>query len=325
MLGIKISGMRKARGLSLVELAVLSGLSAETLHAVETGRIFPVELNLLLRIADNLELKNASGFMELMNANKPLSFEAYNVGIGKTGTLSIAAIFGNYRSRHQFLLIETFEMIRKFEQNEKSKKELCDFIVERDRSGCLEMDSSGHHYFYLKILVDEFPEAKFIFVIRDCYSWFDSVINMLHLPNGGFGSPGAFDFDRLKPVCRDKERLLRELPDHIDGPLEFWASANRKALDNLPPDRSLIVRTNEISDRLDTMADFIGVPVETLIREHSHVHKAAKKLDILKAADPKFLERKFNSICSPLMREFFPSYSLTDYLNREPVPPHPKL
>ncbi len=209
------------------ELANRSALTPETLHTIERGEIFPVETNVLIRIADNLGLKRSSDFIGVMNANKPLSFKAYNVGIGKTGTLSLAAVFGNYRSRHQFLMTETFEQIGKLEKDEITKKEFRDFIVARDRAGCLEMDSSGHHYFYLDILAGEFPEAKFIFIIRDCYSWFDSVINMLHLPKGGFGSPGSFDFDRLKPICEDKERLLRELPDRIDGPLEYWVSANK--------------------------------------------------------------------------------------------------
>jgi len=29
------------------------------------------------------------------------------------------------------------------------------------------------------VLAEEFPDAKFIFVIRDCWSWLDSLLNMV--------------------------------------------------------------------------------------------------------------------------------------------------
>jgi len=280
----------------------------------------------LARIADALRMATAQEFTDLMRLNPNLSrFKAYSVGIGKTGTMSMAHIFGAYRSYHQYLMSETLDMIWRYDREEVSRLEFRDFILERDASAQLEMDSSGHHYSYVDILAGEFPSAKFIFVIRDCYSWFDSVVNMLHLPNSGFSSPGDYDFDGLKPICEDEARLLRELGDHLDGPLEFWTSANRKALDDLPPERTLVVRTNEISARLEDMAGFLGVPAESLNAQQSHVHKAVKKLNILKKADFDILEAKFNQHCGALMEKFFPDYGLKDYIFGNPIPAHPRV
>ena len=326
ILGVRIAQLREARGLSSEELAGGAGVANENLRAIETGTVPGVSPAVLARIADGLHMASAQEFTDLMRLNPNLSrFKAYSVGIGKTGTMSMAHIFGAYRSYHQYLMSETLDMIRRHCRGDVSRTEFRDFILERDAAAQLEMDSSGHHYYYVNILADEFPSAKFIFVIRDCYSWFDSVSNMLHLPNSGFTSPGDYDFDALKPICEDEARLLRELGDHLDGPLEFWTSANRKTLDALPPERTLIVRTNEISARLDDMAEFIDVPAESLNAQQSHVHKAVKKLDILKKADFDALEAKFNQHCGALMEKFFPNYALKDYLADNPIPAHPQL
>ncbi len=324
ILGARIAELRKARALSLDDLAAGAKVSSEDLRAIEAGTVPGVDAGGLARIADGLHMASAEEFAQLMRLNpNPSRFKAYSVGIGKTGTMSMAAIFGNYRSYHQYMMSQTLDMIWKYDRGDVSRPEFRAFILERDASAQLEMDSSGHHYHYVDILAEEFPSAKFIFVIRDCYSWFDSVVNMLHLPNSGFSSPGDYDFDALKPICEDETRLLRELGDHLDGPLEFWASTNKKALGDLPPERTLVIRTNEISARLDDMADFLGVPVESLNAERSHVHKTTKKLDILKKADLDVLEAKFNQHCAPLMQRFFPGYGPRDYLLGNPIPPHP--
>ncbi len=325
MLGTKIQHLRNNRSLSLKDLAEKAGIPVDILKSIESGDIFPVEYHILLKIADALLFKTAADFMALMDANKQLKFKAYNVGIGKTGTLSMATIFGNYRSEHQFEMTEILQAIKYLEKENISREQFVDCIMKRDLKACLEMDSSGHHFFYLDILAEKFPEAKFIFVIRDCYSWFDSVINMLHLPNSGFTSPGKYDFDHLKPICEDKTVLISKLPEHIEGPLGFWAEANQKAINTLPRDRSLMIRTHEISQRIDKIADFIGIPADTLIRERSHTNKGRTKLNILHAVDGGFFEEKVNDICSPLMKDFFPGYSLSNYLNKNPIPRHPEL
>jgi len=315
MLGSRLEQLRAQQGLSLEELSRRTGIAACALGSIEAGAVEYPASEELLRITDALRLRQARDFVELVRLNpKPPRFKAYSAGLGRSGTLSMAHIFGAYRSVHQYLMSETLEMIRRHESGQLSGAAFRRFILERDAMGQLEFDASGHHYYYLDILADAFPEAKFIFVIRDCYSWFDSVVNLLHLPNSGFTSPGPFDFDAMKPICEDPQRLLRELEGLLDGPLAFWAAANATALEHLPKGRSLILRTHEISHSLEKMAEFIGIPAASLDGASSHVHRTTEKLEILRKAGPALLEAKFEQHCAPLMQQFFPGYTLDAYL-----------
>jgi len=323
MLGKEIKLLREKAKISIEDLAFRSNISVEILSRLENGDIRQLPVPDLLRVNNNLGMKSAREFVKLMHLNKyHEDFKIYSVGVGKTGTLSIAGIFGNYRSQHQFVIHETLMVIKQFEKNEITYPEFRDFILKRDRLGGLQLDSSGHNFFYMDILADALPSAKFLFVIRDCYSWLDSVVNMLHLPHSGFGSP-KFEFEILESICKDEKKLRRNLCRYIDVPLGFWAWANRMIVEKLPPSRSLIIRSHEISQSLDKLAHFAGVPVGSLIAARRHANKGRCKLGILHQVDHDFLEAKFREHTEDLMANFFPGYDLRAFLEGKPIPKHP--
>ncbi len=81
---------------------------------------------------------------------------------------------------------------------------------------------------------------------------------------------------------KDGEKVLEEhglIP--LDGWLRFWNEHNSSVLNLVPSDRLLIVRTPDIRQDIPRMADFLGVPVDTLDASRSHEHKAAKKFGLL--------------------------------------------
>lgn len=244
------------------------------------------------------------------------------MGIAKTGSTSMAGIFARYRSAHEFMSRESAEVIGRHASGEMSREALTDFVRRRDVLGRLEMDSASFNYSFADILVDEFPSALFIVTIRDCYSWLDSLLNMLpsiapYVPdwvveygrrvNGGVLPPSAL---------ASREMLLQHLPDLIETGLRLWSGANERLLRVLPPDRTLFVRTGEISSSLDRIAAFVGVPATTLSAERSHLFPGGEKLGLLHEIDYRFLDERFTYYCRDLMREFFPGYSLRDFLNK---------
>ncbi len=206
-------------------------------------------------------------------------------------------------------------MIRSLEKNEISHGFFRKFILKRDQSGRLDMDSSGHNYYYLDILAREFPDAKFIYVVRDCYSWLDSLVNQMRLPDAECDSPGNFDFGLFKRICDNDEALLQDLHKYIDIPLAFWSHTAKLTLKQLPVGRSLIISTNEISKRIHDMARFIGVPVDTLNTTNIYTHGARTKFDILNKVDYDILRCKFDKHCADIMEKLFPGYTLNDFLN----------
>lgn len=244
-------------------------------------------------------------------------FQVYNVGLAKTGTTSMSQIFHNYQTAHEFLLPETGQQIKDFQAQKTSEEEFREFLHTRDTVANLEMDSTFCHGHYVDLLAEEFPSAQFIFTIRDCYSWLDSVINMIathrkitHL-DLIFGVSDA--------LIGDPEALREHFPDYLDTLLSLWQQMNQEILEELPADRSLIVRTQDISSRIDDIARFVDVPEETLDTTKSHEFKAVQKLNILRSMEAGELEEHFRWYCADIMREFFPGYSFQQFLQGEPV------
>ena len=324
MLGKRIKELRERNGISLDNLAHNSGISIEALNRLEDNEIEHVENHELLKIIDNLHLKSAYDFTYLMRLNTvSRKFQAYVVGLPKTGTVSLAGIFGNYKSGHEFDQWKTHQMVIKHKKGLISKKQVCEYLKRRDlMAGLLEMDSAHFNRHYLDILADEYPEARFICLIRDCYSWLDSYINHLMEPEREViqsreiynGSP----FDLPRGSLKEREELVNNFHKYIDTPLSFWANSYTDMIEKLPHGRSLIVKTQEISDKVDDIANFIGIPPQSLINENSHLNKSEKKIHILHKLDYDFLKVKFDTHCSALMEKYFPDYSLKNYLNHPP-------
>lgn len=317
MLGTCIKAFREKQGFTLEELAHKSSCSINRISRIERGLAKNIDHNELVSILDALTILDACDFMYLMRLNKHhLRFKVYNVGILKTGTKSIAEIFGNYKSEHEFMFRKTTQMVIKYHQERITRKQFIRFIKEREITGLLEMDSSSFNYSYLDILAEEFPTAKFIFTIRDCYSWTNSVINMyVHGVGGGrwLSEYTEYLFGIKKGLFEDEDAFRHTFPDCVDRILSYWAVSNAEVLKYVPPGRSLMVKTNEISDRIGEMADFVGVPAETLERD-VHANITSQKIDMLHDFDRDFLNSKFDKHCSELMERFFPSYTLQEFL-----------
>jgi len=320
MLGRHIRELREKNAISLNELAEKSGFSEDELLTVETENVSHLDPQQLMKIAENLCLKSAYDFIYLMRLNKeyPRRFRAYNVSLPRTGTTSIAKMFSNYNSQHEFLKNHVAIMIEKLEKNVISKEQFRDFVIKRDRTGCLEMDSAFFNQYYIDILAEEFSSAKFIFVVRDCFSWVDSVVNLVLLPeiqsNMTAGLPSfGLPFDLPGGMSEEKDDFRCNFKDYIGGMLSCWASLTENTLKKLPLDRSLILRTHELFKKTDILAEFVGVPSHTLNSNRSN--KSRQKLHLLHSIDYNFLKAESNKYCSAMMDKFFPNYSLKDFLS----------
>lgn len=341
MLGDRIRMLRQRQGLDLGDLAARSKIAVEVLSRLERNEICEIPHRDILSLAIALGVRAAHDFGHLLSLNGVCRrFRAYNVGRPKTGTTSVAHIFSNYRSRHEFKSFDMKRLIGRHIRGEVSDTELRTFVLQRDSLGGLEMDSSSFNHYYLDILVAEFPWAKYVFTIRDCYSWVDSVTNFALMKRRRYADDGAgfdaymvdedrhfystldrMDFGFPPGKKMDREQMVAALPDYIDAMLTSWTDVNGRILSLLPPENSLILRTHEITSRLDDLARFIGVPRETLNAARAHSRKGTKIIEPLRNHDPGFLMRKFEQHCGPLMERFFPGYAFRDYLEGRKPPP----
>jgi hypothetical protein len=174
----------------------------------------------------------------------------------------------------------------------------------------LELDSSQLNYFLLDSLVSEFPNAKFILTIRDCYSWLDSCINHQLSRNcyPNWQRLRDFRFDSNSEY-KEEERILAQHGLYtLDGYLSYWAEHNREVLTTVPKEKLLVVRTHEIPQEIEKIADFLSISLDKLNLSKAHSFKAKNHFNILSEIDKQFIDNKVNLHCKSLMDEFFPEF-----------------
>jgi hypothetical protein len=260
-------------------------------------------------------LKNTGSIQQSLHhsASNSRRFHAYNVGLPRSGCSSMMALFSNYRSVAEYKERESVELITAWKDGWISERTLRDYILYRHELGQLEMDTASFNHFYLHILVNEFPEAKFIFTIRDCYSWVTSFLRMIsrwkkhfldidqEMPdwmlNYGRILFGEYDWNWFNSY----EDLMKNLDPLVEMFIKGWAGLNSRILGLLPPERSLVIKTSEISRSQAKLAEFIGIPVHTLT-EHHHINMAPDSVNLLENYD----REKFNALLRQYQGDRFP-------------------
>ena len=125
------------------------------------------------------QIRSRLGDLRLLPLVLPRRFHAYGCGMAKTGTHSIYALFGNYRTAHEVDLRRMVRLAVASLDGSISDQEIERLLLRRDRQLWLEMDSSNINGDLIRPLVRISPQAKFILTIRDVYSWLDSAINQM--------------------------------------------------------------------------------------------------------------------------------------------------
>jgi hypothetical protein len=237
-------------------------------------------------------------------------FRVYNVGIAKTGTQSVASIFANYRSLHEYLFADTVDAIGRRASGEMSDAQFRDFIQWRDGVARLDVDSSSFNSFYVDILAQQFADAKFVFFMRDCWSWLDSMLNMV-VHFGPVMPEWMVEHCRtiLGPACSSNllPELAGRMPELVRDGLSYWSRANQFVLDCLPEQRSLVLHTSQLSSSLPCLAAFVGVPLDSLRDDLAHVHRAQHRYHLLDTVDPVVLAAGYTADCARLMERFYPT------------------
>ncbi len=240
----------------------------------------------------------------------------YGVGIGKSGTHSIARMFSNrVRARHEPQARQLIDKVIDWRNGRINEQEMRDWLRARDRKLALEVDSSGINLQIAGLLLQEFPDARFVLSIRDCYSWTNSRMNqdLNPLDSRPFSKWLRFVYGvgpfRYAP---EEERLKNRGPFPLDTYFSSWATRNSAVLATVPADRLLVVRTDQIRQRAHEIADFAGLPRRFLRLHRTHENRNRKKQPLLREIDRDFLERKVEQHCRPLMTRFFPEIKTLD-------------
>jgi len=289
------------------------------LEQLESGEIQTVDNSKLLAICDNLGLTLATDFITLLNLNKhPRKFKCYRVGLLQTGSNSMRLMFSrNYNEALEFMAKESLDIMAGYSRNELSWEDVRCFALRRDCLGHFEMDSAYFIHYFLPILTQHFQNSKVIFNIRDCYSWLNCVVNFVVNQRIINNNKAWSTFMLGLPECfvENKQDMINKLPLFIDQMLSFWTNENKKILQMLPEGRSLIIKTHEIYDKVEDIAQFLNIPVESIDRDRALTFPKVINHNILHELSYDFLNSRFNEHCRELMTQFYPNYTLSDFLD----------
>jgi hypothetical protein len=246
-------------------------------------------------------------YRHFLRLTSPRQTHLYCVGTAKSGTHSIAAIFSQrLATAHE---VEAHALIDMILADPADRARIRRHLRDRHRRLKLEIDSSQLNYFVLDELIELFPRARFLLTIRNPYHWLDSFMNH-QLGRGASDHWKAlrdFRFARTAYEHPREEKALKEQGLYtLDGYLSYWAEHNHTVLRQVPNERLLVVRTDEIDTRARDIASFAGVPDSYINTDYSHSFKAVVKLGVLEAIDRSYLDSKIDQHCADLVNRFFP-------------------
>jgi hypothetical protein len=225
------------------------------------------------------------------------------VGAPKTGTVSLAGLFAEYRSAHEPHLDGTLELIKA----QCTLSDLRRAIRKRDRQWRLECEVGFFLVHVSEALVSEFPDAKFICTVRPPKPWLRSIINLcINHPREelteGYLQLRDYCFGAIPETYSPQEQILSQFDLHsLDGYLSYWANHYRTVLGKIPKGRCLFLRTKNLSDVVEQIADFVEVKESSLQTDESHAHRTSKKHGILDEIEGSYLREKIDSHCGTVI------------------------
>lgn len=229
----------------------------------------------------------------------------YGVGTGKTGTHSVAAVFErDYRAGHEAEAKELMELLFEIWAGERPRSELGPYLRDRDRRLDLEVDADLVYGEVVGELVELFADARFVLTVREPWPWLDS------MTNHSLARPTASHWARWRDVRFRADELARPPEEQawaerglytLEGYLGSWARHNRLVLDAVPPERLLVIRTEDLGRRLGDLARFAGVDVQTLDADRVHSFPAAGRFDAVDDLDPDYVQDTIDRLCGEVL------------------------
>jgi hypothetical protein len=221
----------------------------------------------------------------------------------------MAGIFENYRSAHHPDAHTRLALAMGYLRGDVDAARAERTLRRRDRVLQLEMESSSLAGILIEPMVKACPEKKFILTIRDVYAWCDSWIDHnINEPPTAAAPFGALDRVRLRvddfpPTKYDAPLVERGCPS-LACYFQLWASHNTRVVQAVPAGRLLIVKTNDISDRIPDIAHWVGVPPQTLRTDRAWLFAAPKKHGLLATLDASYVRETAQRFCSPLVEQY---------------------
>lgn len=240
------------------------------------------------------------------------NFHAYCIGLPRSGTHSIAAMLErDFAAAHEPALGGTIGHTLAWLQGRRSTATMQALLRARDRHLALELEAAHPLHHLTPLLVETFPQARFILTVREPLSWLESELNKnletrteplwRALENYRYSLPGL-DFQAEESVLRKLDNV-----HPIGAYLSYWRKHLELVLDTVPDSRLLVLRTSELQENGERIAAFLGIKTESLDLLHARSDaRPTKRIALNEHVDEAFLAQQVVEHCGELAHKLFP-------------------
>lgn len=238
------------------------------------------------------------------------AIKAFCVGQAKSGTASLAALLAaNHRSAHEPEREQILDMILRESHGEVPENDFAAYLLARDKRLNLEYDIAWANQFLVGHLLSVFPEARFIILVRDPYTWLQSICG--HLVSRDIPRDVRTFLDwwfrpDLFPHTRHDHALQRLGIYSVAAYLNAWNRHVTVCSQLIPPHRRLILRTHDLGRSHQQLADFLQISVGDFNIHNGHMNRGTWPDRLESLVDPSYLVEMVISICHDNMARHFP-------------------
>jgi len=245
---------------------------------------------------------------------------AFCVGQAKAGTASLYGLLAaHHRAAHEPERAETLTMILRASHGEVTEQSLRTWLLERDRRLDLDYDIAWANQFLLPALVNTFPIATFVVLVRDPYTWLQSIVG--HLISRKIPSDVRAFLDWwFKPDRYPHTRRDHALEAHglysIAAFLHAWKRHVNRCTGCIPEDKRLLLRTHELGRSHRILADFLGIPVTSLDAGKGLLNRGTWSGKIEALMEHAYVDEAVAAICGENMAWYFPAVTRIEEARR---------
>lgn len=241
---------------------------------------------------------------------RPRRLHVYGIGTGKSGTTTLARMFGDYRAAHELDARHLVPIATAVISGELAPDTPRVRLALRRRAARfhLEVDAAGFLNPLAATLASLSPDARFVVTLRDCFSWVDSRIEWdlryQDAQDPVFSPLAAAYYAKYPMDFAPEEAPLRDAGvQPLDTYLRSWAERNAGALRAAAPERVLVLRTEDLDGAADDLARFAGVPVGTV--HAAHANSNSNRVGVLARLPRDFVVERARRHCAEIMETYW--------------------
>lgn len=188
----------------------------------------------------------------------------FGVGLCKTGTRSLAEMFADkYVTRHE---PNAKLMAKAVIEGQSALPHIYEAI-----GRTIQVQASQYNAHCCHELI-KLQRAKFVLTVREPVAWLTSLANHIYYHQPVEEITQRFrDFRfSIDDYPAEEQPLVDLIGYSLEGMLRYWENQNREVIKTIPSSRLLIVKTQELSESISRLADFLEIPQANIKPKHEN-------------------------------------------------------